>query len=297
MFSMPEQPAGGLAVRSARRQAGLTLRQLAADLGVSVGTMSAIENGNVGLTVDRLQRIARLLGMSAGELLELTATPPRSAAHPASPPSPSTGWRDFGPLDLDPVISSAVEVFNEAGYHGATMRVIATGAEISVAGVYHHYPSKQQLLVALADLTLHDLHWRVAAASGEADTPVQELTNIVEALALFHAERQELAYIVLTEMRSVEEPDRTRLAAVQHRIQKSLDVAAARVADLGGFDRRDLPTTTRAIATMCLALPYWFPKGAPRSVDAPQLARGYSDLALNMMRSGPTAPEMPVQSD
>lgn len=290
MFSMPEQPAGGLAVRSARRQAGVTLRQFAADLGVSVGTMSAIENGNVGLTVDRLQKIARLLGMSAGELLELRTAPPRSAPLPEPRPSRSTGWREFEPLGLDPVMSSAVEVFNEAGYHGATMRVIATGAEISVAGMYHHYPSKQKLLVALVDLTLQDLEWRVAAASGEADTPVQEFTNIVEALTLFHAERQDMAYIVLNEMRSVEEPNRTRLASVQHRIQKSLDVAASRVADLDGFAQRDLPTTTRAIATMCLALPYRFPHGSPRSDDVPRLARKYSDLALNMMRSASAVP-------
>ncbi|WP_214403132.1 TetR family transcriptional regulator [Pseudonocardia lacus] len=289
---MPEQPVGGAGVRLARRRAGLTLRQLAADLGVSAGTMSAIENGKVGLTVDRLQRIAQRLGVTAGELLEPTA-PPRPGPPPVGPPpSPASSWREFGPLALDPVLGSAVEVFNETGYHGATMRVIATGAGISIAGMYHHHPSKQLLLVALLDLALADLHRRVTAAHDEADAPARALANAVEALALFHLERAELAHLVLTEMRSVEEPHRTRLAGVRRRVQDVLDAAAARVAGPGAGD--DLPTVTRAITTMCLALPYWSHEAGPRGpADAARLAARYAALALDMLR--PDRPEAEVQ--
>jgi AcrR family transcriptional regulator len=244
--------------------------------------MSAIENGKVGLTVDRLQQIARRVGMAAGELLELKA-PPAAPAVPDARAAPWTGWREFGPLELDPVLGSAVEVFNETGYHGATMRVIATGADISIAGMYHHYPSKQHLLVALLDLALTDLHRRVDAAGAEAGDPVQQFTNTVEALALFHTERAELAYIVLTEMRSVEEPNRSRLSGVQRQVRQALDGAAARVVDAARCGPRDLPTTTRAITTMCLTLPYWFP-GAGSAEPPAQLARRYAELALDMMR-------------
>lgn len=287
MFSMPEQPAGGVAVRRARQHAGLTLRQLAADLGVSVGTMSAIENGKVGLTVDRLQQIARRLGMSASQLLDPDTAPLPGPPPPEASPPPA-GWRDFAALDLDPVLTSAVEVFNETGYHGATMRVIATGADISIAGMYHHYPSKQRLLVALVELALQDLRWRITAAAGDAAGTVQEFANMVEAMALFHTERAELAHIVLSEMRSLEEPDRSRLTGLQGEIREALDSTASRAVEQGRFAVRDLPTTIRAITTMCLALPYWFPgDGSPGAPGPAGLARRYADLALDMMRVVP----------
>ncbi|WP_222131289.1 TetR family transcriptional regulator [Pseudonocardia sp. C8] len=284
---MAEPSAGGAAVRAARRRAGVTLRQLAADLGVSIGTMSAIENDKVGLTVERLQQIAHCLGVPAGRLLE---PQDRADADPAVP-APETGpgeWRTFAGLDLDPVLASAVEVLNETGYHGATMRVIATGADISVPGVYHHYPSKQHILVALLDLALRDLEWRVVAAGREVDDPVDRFALMVEALTLFHAERAELASLVLSEIRSVEEPNRGRLVAVQRRVRDALEEAASRAVRMGRFAVQDVRTTTRAITTMCLALPYWLPESAEADeLGSAQLARRYSGLALDMMRLVP----------
>ncbi|MFI5426894.1 helix-turn-helix domain-containing protein [Aeromicrobium sp. UC242_57] len=52
-----------------RQQRGLSLRQLAAGLDVSAGTVSAIENGHTSVTVDRLAAIAAILDVSAGALL------------------------------------------------------------------------------------------------------------------------------------------------------------------------------------------------------------------------------------
>jgi len=287
---MSEQEARGAAVRSARLRSGLTLRRIAADLGVSVGTMSAIENGKVGLGIDRLQLIARRLGVPPAHLLDPAAVPPPSPESPVSPES-ATGWREFAPLDLDPVLGSAVEVFNETGYHGATMRVIATGAGISVPGMYHHYPSKQRLLVALVELALQELLGRVRAAGVQAPTPEQAFADMVEALALFHSRRAELARIVLTETRSLQEPDRSRLAGLQRQVVAALEDAAARAVESGRFAAHDLSTTIRAVTTMCLSLPYWLPDAGPEApADPVALARRYSALAVDMMQAVPRDP-------
>ena len=291
LFSMPEPSAGGGSVRAARRRAGITLRRLAAELGVSVGTMSAIENDKVGLTIERLQQIARCLDVPAARLLE--APPPDDGTGRAAlPETPGAGqWRVFAPLELDPVLSSAVEVLNETGYHGATMRVIATGADISVPGLYHHYPSKQRLLVALLEIALQDLEWRVAAAGRETADPAGRFAAMVEALALFHSERAELASLVLSELRSVEEPNRERLVALQRRVPDLLEQAASVAVRLGRFTAADVRTTTRAITTMCLALPYWFPGSPEAAATGPaELARRYASLALDMMRHVPPTP-------
>ncbi|WP_246060812.1 TetR family transcriptional regulator [Nocardioides dongxiaopingii] len=267
----------GAAVRQARRAAGLTLRELADRVGVSVGTMSAVENGKVGLTVVRLRQIAVVLDVSPARLLA-----PPVGAGPAIPPAGHRDWRAFPPLALDPVLAAAVGVLRETGYHGATMRMIAAAADISIAGIYHHHRSKQSLLVALVNLVMEDLTWRVLSAGAEAATPADRFERMVEALALFHAVRAEAAFIVATEVRSLEAPDRRRNAATRRRIQAALDAAAAAAVDDGTFGVALPHHAARAVATMCMALPYWY---SPEGSQPPaEIAAEYAAMARDLMR-------------
>ncbi len=278
---MPEHSGAGPAVRQARMRSGLTLRALASAIGVSVGTMSAIENGKVALTIDRLTEIARHLDVPPAHLLR----PQPEVEEDAAVPTAAGDWRYFAELDLDPALRAAVEVFTEMGYHGATMRLVATAADSSVAGIYHYHRSKQHLLATLMDLTLHDLESRVIAADAEGGAPAERFMRMVEAVALYHTMRRDLAFISATEMRSLEEPDRSRIVAMRRRLQDRLDAAAVAATEDGTFTTAHPRDTARAVATMCMALPYWFSATGPMS--AGEVARQYADHALAMMQAPP----------
>lgn len=279
---MAELNATGAAVRDARLRSGRTLRALAADIGVSVGTMSAIENGKVALTIDRLHEIARRLDVSPAELL----TPrPQPEATSSAPPADGD-WRHFTDLDLDPALRAAVEVFTDLGYHGATMRLVATAADSSVAGIYHYHRSKQHLLVTLMTSTMDDIEWRVTAAGAEGRCPAERFALMVEALALCHAMRRDLAFITATEMRSLEEPDRGRIIAARRRLQGRLEESAVGATEDGSFVTTNPRSTARAVATMCMALPYWFSSSG--SMSPTDVAREYADHALAMMHVQPS---------
>ncbi|MFD4183721.1 TetR/AcrR family transcriptional regulator, partial [Rhodococcus sp. NPDC058514] len=128
-------------------------------------------------------------------------------------------WRAFPALRIDPVLAAAIDSFVETGYHGATMRSLAGRAGMSVPGVYHHYRDKQELLVRALDLTMDELHWRVRAARDEGATAIARVALIVEALALFHTHRRELAFIGASEMRSLEPANRARISASRNQVQ------------------------------------------------------------------------------
>lgn len=156
----------GRRVRKLRSERALTLRALAARLEVSPATMSAIENGKTGVSAQRVARLAEELGVpvqwmfgQAGMETTPSTRDGRTSASPAGAgtrPSP-TDWRSFRPLEMDQALRGALSAFLEYGYHGAPMRTIAERAGISVAGLYHYYPSKHDMLVALLDLTMTDL--------------------------------------------------------------------------------------------------------------------------------------------
>ena len=276
---MAEQNSTGPAVRQARQQSGMSLRALASAIGVSVGTMSAIENGKVALTIDRLHAIARHLDVPPARLL---SPPPDRAPVDTPAASGDTDWRRFFELDLDPALRAAVEVFTDLGYHGATMRLVATAADSSVAGIYHYHRSKQHLLATLMMRTMEDIEWRVAAADAEGDQPAERFALMVEALALCHTVRRDLAFITATEMRSLEEPDRRTVADARRRLQARLDAAAVAAAADGTFTTPDPRGTARAVTTMCMALTYWFSPTGPLSPD--EVARDYAGHALAMMQ-------------
>jgi AcrR family transcriptional regulator/DNA-binding XRE family transcriptional regulator len=264
----------GRRLREARRAAGLTLRQVATALQVSVGTWSAVENGHTRVTEDRLEAAARLLHADPDDL--------RGDRAHGTPPEPAPTWRDFPPLRLDPPLAGALEAFVELGYHGASIRIIAQRAGLSVPGVYHHWPTKQHLLVALLDLTMEDFLTRTRAARAEGDGPVERFTRLVECLALYHTHRRELGFIGASEMRSVDQPDRRRIAAARQEVQRMVEEEVAEGC------RRGLMTTplpkeaARAVVTMCTALPQWWSPSGPSSPEV--VARQYVEFALDLVR-------------
>lgn len=273
----------GAAIRAAREHAGVSLREVARRLEVSPATVSAVERGRTPLTVARLWQIAAVLGVSAQSLL---ATPDESAPGGRVPlpdePAVRPEWRKFSDLDLDPVMRSAIRAFVHIGYHGATVRQIATGAEMSVPGLYHHYPSKQALLVAILDVTMGDLRWRVAAARDEGGSPAEQFARMVEALALFHTLRRDLAFIGATEMRSLDEPNRTRIAGLRNEVQYVLDAVVAQAIEVGEFSTKHAHAAARSVSTMCTSLPTWFRIDGPSPPQ--EVAREYAQFALAIMR-------------
>ncbi|MGC4993291.1 TetR family transcriptional regulator [Nocardia salmonicida] len=284
MESTATEHAVGARVRQARTAAGLSLRAVAQRIGVSPATLSAVETGKTGASVARLRSLAVELGTTVAWLI---GDQPRRA-HDARPDvrSPHTGatadsWREFPPLDIDPVLAAAIDSFVETGYHGATMRSIATRAGMSVPGVYHHYRDKQDLLVRALDLTMDELHRRVRAARLDGANGRERVIRVVEALALFHTHHRELAFIGASEMRSLNPADRNRITASRNEIQYILDAdidTALAEADRSTDRARD---AGRAIATMCTALPQWFRLDGPSSPE--QIATAYADFALGLL--------------
>jgi AcrR family transcriptional regulator len=265
----------GRRLRQARLAAGFTLREVAASLKVSIGTWSAVENGRTRVGEGRLEAVARLLGADLDDL--------RGDRSPGAPVLPKPSWRDFPPLRLDPPLAGALEAFVELGYHGATIRVIAQRAGLSVPGVYHHWPTKQHLLVALLDLTMDDLLERARAARAEGDGPVERFTRLVECLVLYHTHRRELGFIGASEMRSVDKPDRARIAAARTEVQRMVDEEVAEGCRRGLMSTPLPKEAARAVVTMCTALPQWW---SPGGVSSPEVvARQYVDFALDVVRA------------
>ena len=154
---------------------------------------------------------------------------------------------------------------------------------MSVAGVYHHYPSKEQILVAILDLTMGEIAWRLEAARDEGQNAVESFALMVESLALFHAVRGDLAFLGASEMRGLG-ADRGRITEMRDEVQHVLDRQALEALaenPIAGQDADEVRVATRAIATMCTSLPSWFRLDGP--LTPREVAARYADYALALL--------------
>lgn len=193
-------------------------------------------------------------------------------------------WNRYGADELPPVLRAALERFAAQGYHGTPIREIASAAGLSVAGLYHHFPSKQAILVALLDEVLGDLLARVRAAVDAApDTPPARFDAWVECMLRFHMERAERAFVVSSELRSLEGANRDRVVGLRDELQHLLDDVVAAGAAAGDFATPYPKAASRAVAVMCVGVATWYRADGALSGD--ELVRRHLALARGIASS------------
>jgi AcrR family transcriptional regulator len=189
-----------------------------------------------------------------------------------------SSWREYTDQGLSKVLAAALAAFVEKGYDGASIREIASRAGLSVPGLYHHYPSKQALLVGLTNAVMRELLDRSHAAVAEAGpTPGERFDAVVESLLRFHMYRREQAFVASRETRSMEPESRKAYIALRDEQQEMLD-DIVREGVAAGLFRTPFPEdASRAVVTMCVAVSTWYREDGPLSPD--ELVERYLAIA------------------
>ncbi len=193
--------------------------------------------------------------------------------------SVAVDWRSFPPLVMTDILTASLELFDENGYHGTTVRQIANRVGVTVPALYYHHANKEAVLVALFEISMSELNTRTEAAEVEAgENPVRRFALVVEAIVLYMTHRSRHAALD-TEIRHVSPESRSRYAASR----KRLELLMRRIVDdgvaSGDFAVTDTEETVRAILGMAQSLPRWFQTGGPMSPS--QLAQKYVDIAFH----------------
>jgi len=113
--------------------------------------------------------------------------------------------------DLESVLRTAVEVFNERGYDGASMEDLSRRLGIAKSGIYHHVSGKEELLRMALDRALDGL-WAAAERARSLDAPAIERLEALVRGAVAVLESQ-LPYVtLLLRVRGNTEVERAALA-------------------------------------------------------------------------------------
>lgn len=194
-------------------------------------------------------------------------------------------WRRVEPLGLSPLLLAALEVFHEFGYHGASVRDIATRAQVTAPTLYYHHGSKQGMLVALMSASVADVTDRARAALADAGgEPADQLAQLIEAIVLHMTHRADIAFLD-SELRYLEEPERKSYGLLRKGVEDLVVDVLTRGRDRGDFTVPEIAGAARALLGMCQSIALWYSPTGPQTPE--EVAALYVRLALQAVRGGP----------
>jgi AcrR family transcriptional regulator len=183
------------------------------------------------------------------------------------------------------VLSAAIEVMSEKGFHGTSVRDIADRAEMSSGSMYHYFASKQDLLHEILRRGMVAMTALAEAARDAAPPdPVARFDAMVRAHVVLHTQILRESLLTNRDFFSLDADHRGDIVAMRDAYE---DLFRNALADgrADGSCRVPYPAeTVRAVLAMCSAVANWYRPGGPLTPE--QIADRYSALALNMIGSG-----------
>jgi AcrR family transcriptional regulator len=127
------------------------------------------------------------------------------------------------------ILETAAQAFAELGFPSASMNDIARRCQMSKGLLYHYYPSKEQLLFAVADQYTRRLVDVVGEVERRVPDPARRLPELIRAFLDEYQTSQSRHMVLLHDLRFLPEAERRTVVGNQRRVIEAF-VAAVRAA-------------------------------------------------------------------
>jgi AcrR family transcriptional regulator len=163
------------------------------------------------------------------------------------------------------------------------MRAIAAEARVQPAAIYHHYASKEDILVGLQDDFMERLTDRVVAALEQHVRPALRLAAAVREHVVFHGLHTRAAFVTDSEIRALHETPRAALISKRDEYQRMFSGMIRDSIRDGSLRTSDVHVATYAILLQCTGVALWFDPRGPLSLD--EVAELHVELVLGSLQA------------
>jgi len=179
------------------------------------------------------------------------------------------------------IYDAMVHLIYLKGYNGAPLRAVAESIGIRMPSLYHHFASKEDLLLEIMSRTMNDLTESVSTAINEcgSDEPEHRLRAAILAHVAFHAERREEAFVADSELRALDADNRALIASLRDKYEELFAQVLRDGRSKGIFINLDERLALNALLGMCSQVSVWYRSGGRLTID--DVSKGYSDLFLS----------------
>ena len=193
-------------------------------------------------------------------------------------------YRPVGRLIMNraQILEASAQIIRQKGYHAASMHDIADAVNLQKASLYHHFSSKQEILLELLDQALDLLTERISAVLAQDDPVDEKLRQAMRVYLGSLAEHADLAAVLLLEHRSLNPEYHDRHIPRRDRFERLWRDLIQEGVEGGVFRATDPSMAARALLGVMNWTITWYRPEGPSSIE--QISDHFAALFLDGLR-------------
>lgn len=199
--------------------------------------------------------------------------------------TPPLDWRESPSIELSPILTCALDAFYENGFHGTSVRDIASRVGVTVPALYYHHENKEMILFTLLDSSIGQLHSMCESALVEpVDEPELVFFNLIESITRYMSKSGKISYLD-SEIRSLS-PELRKVYVSKRDVVEAMVLAQVEAGFKAKvFELTSPRDTTRALLGMVQAITTWYNPDGDLTID--DVAAMYRDIAAHTVGATP----------
>lgn len=185
-------------------------------------------------------------------------------------------------MSKEAILESAAQVIRKKGFHAASMADIAESVPLKKASLYHHFASKQEILLELLNRALEMVSERMMLVM-EQDRPADEkLRMAMRSFLRTLSEQGDLVSILLLEHRSLDPEFHSRHIPTRDRFENMWRVLIQEGVESGVFVCEDVALTVRGLMGVMNWTITWYRPGGKLEID--EISDHFANVFLNGLK-------------
>jgi TetR/AcrR family transcriptional regulator, cholesterol catabolism regulator len=182
-------------------------------------------------------------------------------------------------VSRDEIMLAAIQLFNQNGYHATSMQDIARSVSIKKPSLYHHFDSKEAILLAILDTGMEQLIQETDAIAASDMDCVDKLRAAIHAHASMIAGNPQGAAVFLREDRGLGDGYLTQYVSRRDHFERTLRSIVQEGTDQDVFRPVDVAISVQALLGMVNWMTRWYRPGG--RLRPSEIADQFADLFLN----------------
>lgn len=177
------------------------------------------------------------------------------------------------------ILEAASQIFSQKGFQATSMQDIAEAVKLQKGSLYHHYSSKQAILLAVLDRAIETLGEHIQEVIAMPLPPEEKLRQGIRVYLQVLMEHRSLTSVLLLEHRSLDPSQQTQHILQRDRFERQWrDLVEEGMAE-GIFTPGDPGLVTRALLGVMNWSITWYRMDGRYNID--EIAGQIADLFLN----------------
>jgi AcrR family transcriptional regulator len=182
-------------------------------------------------------------------------------------------------VSRDDIINAAMHLFNQNGYHATSMQDIAHAVAIRKPSLYHHFDSKEAILLAILDAGMDRLITVLDGIANSDQPCMEKLRSAIHCHAITIADNPEGASVFLREDRGLGDEYLAHYLARRDHFESLFRQIIQEGVDKGVFREIDVTIAVHGVLGMVNWMTRWY--RTEGRLSAEEIADHFTDLVMN----------------